>query len=638
VRGTGFTEINHNGPVNIFELASNLSESNPRFSLQKKRCRRDYLEFLESNGCFGAQRLETRAGDLPAEDTEAFLISQSDAESIRPNLELWLRSYGGGSVEKLNLLTERMAALYPKTGTLFAQFVDYGQADSNIAWKLADYLCFALRDEITGMGNKEIDLLAAAMGSELPLNAARLFSEFLMYAREYGQVSNGWTYNFNSRRETEVDGAYSTSEFLKMAYIIFNDEAWEKEHLLEKALRSERDANLWLFAACHFICGWRGTDIIRLPMPALPCSGATMRERIAAGCFDAANIINELEFRLRYRPLTPQKTEQYDHVPDLKFFVPESLRNPFGIILSIAVSHHESTNPGEPFLRKAGDRSHLLSFFGKGFISSYDGHSFSSRRANKAYLQGIEMMADTSGSNPKGYMLAALARSHRGGFGSLPETTDIYLKDAKFAGYRPEFIAREMFERGVFSFIPALMMEMYANDGYSKLPVPLQTKALVEIGIDASGLEGLAKAVDRSLIRARRAIAEIMKRPEDIRSGISDILQNIASGNAPGKQEGFLCLMTASGFACVDSGRSCCIGCGYEIYTKTILHCLSKEYARLLNMKSESAPAEALRCTKILKEAVMPALAEMFESIRRLYPDADMKAMINTTKTGALLC
>jgi hypothetical protein len=54
------------------------------------------------------------------------------------------------------------------------------------------------------------------------------------------------------------------------------------------------------------------------------------------------------------------------------------------------------------------------------------------------------MMADTSGSQPKGYMLAALARSHKSGFGTLPETTDIYLKDAKFSGYRPEFIAREM--------------------------------------------------------------------------------------------------------------------------------------------------------------------------------------------------
>ena len=403
-------------------------------------------------------------------------------------------------------------------------------------------------------------------------------------------------------------------------------------------MRSERDATLWLFVSLHFICGWRGTDLVRLPMPTLPCDGTKIREQLEMGNFDAENIINELEFRLRYTPLEPKKTEIYENVPELKLFVPESLRKPMGIILAAAISHHESVKPGKSFLRRIGNRSHIVSFFGESFVEICGGHNFNSRRANKAYLQGIEMMADISSNQPKGYMLAALARSHKGGFGTLPETTDIYLRDAKFSGYRPEFIAREMFERGVFSFIPALMMEMYAKNNYTTLPVPIQTKVLAEIGITPYGLEELAKMVDSALIRARNAIAEIMKRPEDIRGSIADILQNIASGNAPGRQEGILCLMTASGSACADTRRNCCIGCGYEIYTKTILHCLSKEYSRLIAAKNEVDPAESVRCTKILKEAVMPAITEMFMSIKRLYPDADMKDMINVTEMGAMLC
>lgn len=58
-------------------------------------------------------------------------------------------------------------------------------------------------------------------------------------------------------------------------------------------------------------------------------------------------------------------------------------------------------------------------------------------------------------------MMAALARSHKGGIGTLPEITDVYLKDANFTGYSPEFILREMFERGIFGFIPAILLEMY---------------------------------------------------------------------------------------------------------------------------------------------------------------------------------
>jgi hypothetical protein len=544
-----------NEGINILLLADKLSKPNPRFSTQKKKCHQDFLEFIEINNFFGMQKID-----------ESFLVSPSDSESVRDNLELWLRSYGSDSKEKLRLLTERMATLFPDTGALFLQYLDYSEADSNVAWKLADYLCFALNDEIPKMGGEELDRLANAMDKELPLLSARMFSSFLMYTRECGHLSNGWIYSFASRREVAAEGAYATPNFLKMAYIVFNDEAWARERLLEKALQSERDANLWVFVACHFICGWRGTDIVRLPMPTLHGNGASIRDQIAAGAFDPANIINELELRLSYSPLKPKKTETYEDVPELKFFVPESFRYPFGIIFSVAASHHESANPGESFLRKASERPHILSFFGEGFLKACGGRGFSSRRANKSYLQGIEMVAERSDNRPKGYMLAALARSHKGGIGSLPETTDIYLRDAKFAGYRPEFIAREMFERGVFSFIPSMMMEMYANDAYTELPVSIQTKALAEIGIETSGLENLAKSVGCSLAKARQAIAEVMRRPEVIRGSISDILQSIASGNAPGKQGGMLCLMTASGSACVDALRSSCIGCGYEIY------------------------------------------------------------------------
>jgi hypothetical protein len=195
-----------------------------------------------------------------------------------------------------------------------------------------------------------------------------------------------------------------------------------------------------------------------------------------------------------------------------------------------------------------------------------------------------------------------------------------------------------MFERGVFSFIPSLMMEMYANEIYTDLPVIVQTKVLAEIGIEASGLEGIAKSVEHSLAKARFAVAEIMKRPEDIRGSILNILQNIASGNAPGKQDGFLCLMTASGFTCADALRSCCIGCGYEIYTKTILHSLSKEHERLTIMKNGSNPAEANRCAKILEEIVKPAIGEMLSSIKWMYPDADIKAMLGIAKMEARIC
>lgn len=622
------------GAINLLELAEALSASNPSFTAQNQKCQDEFLAFLTVNDFFGVS-----LSDRNLKAADMLYVNSNDAVRIQPNLELWLRSYGADSDEKLKLLTERMTDLYPRTGVLFADFLEYSEADSNAAWKLADYLCFALRRELNAMDEQELHQLAAEMDRELPLNSARLFSGLLLFAKERGQLQAGWVYQFNSRAETGVVEAYDTLDFLKMAYIIFNEDAWEQERLLEKALQSGKHANLWLFVALHFICGWRGTDLVRLPMPKLPCDGKRIREQLATGSFEPESLITELEFRLRFVPLEPQKTQAYENVPELKLFVPESLRKPIGIILAVAASHNESVAPSGCFLQRAGEsKSQIISFFGQDFAAACGGRGFHSRRANKAYLQGIEMMASDSAGKPKGYMLAALARSHKGGFGTLPNTTEIYLRDAKFSGYRPEFIAREMFERGVFSFIPSLMMEMYAQDDYTALPIPVQTKVLAEIGIEASGLESMTKTVESALAKAHHAIAEILKRPEDIRGSIADILQNIASSNAPGKQDGCLCLMTASGFPCVDADRSSCIGCGYEIYTKTILYRLSKEYSRLLARRNESGPAEALRCTKLLKESVMPAITEILLTIKRHYPDADLGSILTATEMGAMLC
>lgn len=44
----------------------------------------------------------------------------------------------------------------------------------------------------------------------------------------------------------------------------------------------------------------------------------------------------------------------------------------------------------------------------------------------------------------KGYMLAALARSHKGSYGSYAEMTATYLRDAKFSGLTPEFVMSEL--------------------------------------------------------------------------------------------------------------------------------------------------------------------------------------------------
>ena len=277
----------------------------------------------------------------------------------------------------------------------------------------------------------------------------------------------------------------------------------------------------------------------------------------------------------------------------------------------------------------------LRLLFGDRFVRAAGNRRFSSRRGNKSYLQGIDAVASRSDSygKPKGYILAALARSHKGGIGTLPEITDIYLKDANFTGYKPEFIIREMFERGVFSFIPATLLEMYGGGSYKKLPVSAQTELICGLGLGALQIEHIAESVARSSYAARQTVMALLSdigESANYRDGVFRILQNIASGAAPSRQPEYLCLMTAANRRCADAGRDSCLGCGNEIYTKSAMQLLMKEYIRL----STNTGADAVRCMRIVEQAIIPAVAEMLSAMQELYPDADASILLDIIERG----
>jgi len=619
--------------VGFFTLVQKYAENHARFSLKKQVCRDELMAFMTDNSWFGAESLPISEVFFVNTHGEAYFVRKSDIHLMESRLYLWLSSYGENAKSKLHLLLNRLCELYPATGRFMnAFFAERNSQDYTAAWILVDFLCSALSGEITMTNDNALELLAVRADKELPLNVANMFSAFIVYLRSKRKIDNGWSYQFQPR-STKEKSAYPVMSYFKMAYVVFNEDAWENEGLIEKALNSQSNANLWLFVAFHFVCAWRGSDIVRLPMPTLNLDGDAVREQIRNGAFNGNSLLDEVEMRLHYTPMKPNKTKDFN-VPELKLFVAESLRKPLGIILAIAASYHKNVRPGGTFIRRAGTYAELNNFFGANFVTACENKCFNTRRANKSYLQGIEASVGNTPGKPKGYMLAAIARSHKSGYGALPKTTEIYLRDARFSGYSPEFIAREMFERGIFSFIPALLLDMYEGGRYEKLSVSAQTSLIAEVGISPHGLEEMASSVQLALAGSRRAIATILECPAEMRESVEGILQNIASGNAPGRQDGFLCLMTAAGFGCADVDRSCCIGCGNEIYTKTILRLLLSEYNRIKSKKRTADKSEADRCDALLKKAILPALSEMLLAAERLFPDADLKPLLEELKGG----
>ena len=342
---------------------------------------------------------------------------------------------------------------------------------------------------------------------------------------------------------------------------------------------------------------------------------------------DARQVALEIQYRCEAIGRRPNKTHKRCIAPAMKFFVPESLIEPFGFIASISLSYRKD---GDPFVDTDFYLDEVMRFFGKDFSEAIGYKMFRTRKANKAYLQGIEAVAEDEPGKPKGYMLAALARSHKGGIGTLPEMTDVYLRDAEFTGYDPGFIIREMFERGIFGFIPAMLLTMYRGKDFKELCVSDQTKVIKAVGLKAWQIEAVSESVALSYKHAGDIVRATLQEVGG-KTALRDTLQSLAASQAPSKQDECLCLRTAAGLPCMYPGRTCCLGCGYEIYTKSALELLVREHVRL---RAKLKNDETGRISRILKEYIIPSIMQILQSVEMLYPDSDMSILKEIVERG----
>ncbi|MBQ3795592.1 MAG: hypothetical protein II842_04815 [Butyrivibrio sp.] len=601
--------------IDLFEAVVNSADAIGSKYRDICQCRDDLLGFLDRNDWFGIET-EWRDGHV-------FINEYSD---IEPKIALWLKAYQRTDGERLEILLDTYHDDYPFTCERFAAFAkEHDIIDKPSGWKILDFIISHSDKDISSLTEQELDSLFSVTAESLPIVSTRLMMEFFNECLQDGKYG----YVVHKRKVKESSNtAYSFRDYSTMAYLVFNEKSWETNGLVKKALESCKYADHWLYIAVHFLGALRSTDIVRLPIPEPVYEKDVAKELLMSGTYPnsaAVQVAEDFQLRLKLMPYKPSKTERFSGVPDIKLFIPESLKVAMGIMLSIKLVH---LNEGEPLINAVQDLITARKFFGEDFARAAGNRRFATRKANKAYLQGIELTAENEPGKPKGYMLAALARSHKGGIGTLPEITDLYLKDAAFSGYSPEFILMEMFERGILGFIPAMMLEKYSGEAYRKLTVTQQTELIRILGMEAYQLEGISFTVRRAMTRAQEIVLGMTMEE------IPVVLQKLASGYAPGKQDEMLCVRTAAGFGCCDPCRSSCVGCGYEVYTKAAFHLLIKEFVRISKKRDSATGSERDRYKMILEKGLMPVIVEIIESFPVLYPDADMGMILDLMERG----
>ena len=576
------------------------------------------ISFLEDNNWFG-NRPEIFNGKVMLTPEQVNLYHDP------------LLKFLNNDEDKYQLLQNMFAEKWSLTSDMLDEFCSSLEVAEESQYYIVDFLLYSLNKEIFLMSDMEISTLIKKATDELIKAHGDILTFFLSWLKTKHATEYKNDYVMNQR--TTLEGkkeAYDFDEYLELLYYLYNDDYIMENDMYLKAAKSKNYADTWLYLAIHFICSLRTSDLIRIVHPKLPKEPQEVLDAIAEGNFsktDARQVLYTITWRLCVLPLTPNKTSSHSNISSIKFTVPEDCEVHIGTLLAVCEAHRLIAGVPDttPLIRRVADYEQITRYMGDEIGSLFLEANFHSRSANKSYLQSIYMLADdileegNDGPSVKGYILAALARSHKGSYGEFARTTAIYLKDAKLSGLTPEFVAMELFERGVLSFIPSMLLKILTSGDYNKLTVQKQTELIKILDMTPAEIERTIVINEKAMKKANVVVNEIITQ-KYASNTILEALHNIGSGTAFSKQPECMCLLSAFHKICPYEERRQCIGCQYEISTKSTIFLMISEYNRLVGLyESCTEPLEKVKYKNIITQVVLPSMDEMLFTLKEQY-------------------
>ena len=558
-----------------------------------------------------------------------YTITEKDAEVLKNHIKDYLTTPPG-----IKSMEGIFSKKFPSTNELFVQFAEEEKLSETNRFYLLDFLAYYLTKDLFLYSDAEVETLVEVATKVLTKYLGDNLIQFIKWLLNKGVTRYRVSFEMTKRYTIEsTNGAYELDEYLELMYYLFNEDYIIKNDMLSKAANSKNYADTWLYLGLHFICALRSTDLERLGHPKLTREPLEVLEAVVDGTWsssEARRTLLSITTRLTYLNLTPNKTKNASNVAQLKFHVPESCQVLIGTLLAICEAHFQLQipyNAENPLIRQIKTYEKITSYMGEEIGNLFLERNFSSRSANKSYLQSVAMLADDvleekSELNIKGYFLAALARSHKGDFNEFAQTTTTYLKDAQLGQLKPEMVAKELFERGVLSMIPSMLLTIVTRGKYKKLSPSQQTQMIKSLDLTPVELEKTLELSIRADLRSQQALKTLVENnvePEQLLT----ICHRIGNGEAFSKQGESMCLLSALGKLCPYDDRQHCVGCQYELQTKTTLLLLIGEFNRL-NKQYQKLKNELERgkVRAILEQQIKPCLTEMLEALSEQYGES----------------
>jgi hypothetical protein len=412
----------------MIDFVASIEKIKAEYRISEEDFNFDFSRFLVSNNWFGKK---------PILENNHIYVIKKDWENIEDKIIEFCKYYNADISSKKAQLEKKLNSKLPGTLKVFLQYCDEVRLDDNTAYVLLDFLLYFLSGEILLSNDKDIGFLMSDGFDNLPKVYGDLLADFINRTKKNNKTLYKKDYFMNQYGSRgEHRNAYSPNEYLEIMYYLYNQEYIDENSMYERAAKSKKYADAWLFLALHFICAIRNTDLIRFPHPRLPMEPEEVLEAVKNGSFtkeDARATLYTVVWHLSAVVLSPNKTGRTSGVSSIKFHVPESIEVHIGTLFAVAEAHHriKGGSQKENLIQIVSSYEQISKCMGTEIGELFLSSNFRSISANKSFLQMIFMMTDEilendDEFNVKGYILAALARSHKGSYGEFAETTSIY--------------------------------------------------------------------------------------------------------------------------------------------------------------------------------------------------------------------
>lgn len=583
-------------------------------------------------------------GMSPVFQNGVILVDEAKLDKAKSSFENFCRNYNKPVSDKFDILYSKFSKLFPDTAKYFKKYSASHHLELDVSYYLMDFMCSNLVGELYDSPDREIMDFLEVSHDTVSKTYCDLIVDFVNWLKTKRKTiyQNIYVVNKYSDR-SESSEAYNPDEYLKILYHLFNADYIKHNSMYQYAVKSKNYVDTWLFLSLNFLCALRTTDLVRIPHPRLVDSPTETLSQVASGTFseaDAKIVLASVVWHLDAIMLKPNKTSCISGVSSIKFHVPASLEVHMGTLFAAAEAHFQlkKISQDEPLIRVIRSYEAINSYMGEEIGNLFLESDFRCRSANKSFLQMVEMLTDdVLGTNDEfhvqGYMLAALARSHKGSYGNFSATTSIYIRDAKMSGYTANYVAKELFERGVLSAIPSMLLKMITNDDYNKLPVPSQTELLKTLDMTPLDVERSVSLMQSNMTTSIEIVKTIYQSCN--KESILQILHRIGSNQAASKCDGCFCVMSAMRKLCPYPDNTNCVSCEYEISTKTTMYLMVTEYKRLISIYNKSSSnLEKLRCKSMAQNVILPAINEMLSEIETQYGSKALKILEQVISKG----